>query len=547
VAGWTSTQSDERMKGMGGAPRLGLFAAAAVVLCVSTTAWADVIDADPSNYKMLLPQLEPGDTLSLAPGTYTRLTLQGLAGTAEAPIVITGPEAGEPAIVVGESGFNTVQLYGCAHVVVRNLVVDVQGLAVDAINAKDSISHDITIEHNLLRGFPGDNQQIVGINTKSTAFNWVVRGNVILEPGTGLYLGNSNGEAQFVAGIIEHNLVLNPLGYGMQIKHQNAYTPVEGMPSGPSVTFIRHNVFIKDDRPSPSGDRPNLLVSGFPDSGPGSEDRYEIYGNFLFYNPRESLFQGSGRMSIHDNIFAAAGAGQSAINITPHEGKNVQIAHVYNNTILGGARGIRLGAGATESDAAVGNLILADTPISGSFSDERDNIVDLVANAGSYVADPALELGVLDLYPLPDAVEGDPIDLSGFAGDTDYDRDYNGASKGAFAFRGAYAGAGENPGCPLTAEAKIDCGVDDGSDDGGTADDGGGDDDDGGGDAGDSDGDDAPQTSASASSDGGDETSSGDQNEGESSGCGCASARPTRAWLCFTLLLLFSVRRRLAR
>ena len=521
--------------------RSRVVAAAVGVFGFSSSAWADVIDADPSNYRTLLQQLEPGDTLALAPGTYTRLTLQSLAGTAEAPIVIAGPTEGEPSIIVGESGFNTVQLYGCSHVIVRNLVVDVQGLAVDAINAKDSISHDITIEHNLLRGFPADNQQIVGINTKSTAYNWVIRGNVVLEPGTGLYLGNSNGAAPFVSGIIEHNLVLNPLGYGMQIKHQNDYTPVDGMPSGPSgpsVTLIRHNVFIKDDRASPSGNRPNLLVSGFPDSGAGSEDRYEIYGNLLFSNPRESLLQASGRMSIHDNVFAGAGGDQSAINITPHEGKNVQIAHVYNNTILGGARGIRLGANATQSAAAVGNLIFADTPISGSFSDERDNVVDSIENAGRYVADPTLELGALDLYPLPNAVDGDPIDLTAFADDVDHDRDYNGVSKGGFTFRGAYAGAGVNPGCPLAAEPKSGCVVED-DDEGGDT---GGNDDDGGSDAGDSVGDDAGE-SGSGSSDTGEEAGTGGQVEGESAGCGCATNRPTPAWLGFMLLPLLHGRR----
>lgn len=492
-------------------------------LMVSSPARADVLDADPSNYKMLLQQLEPGDTLSLAPGTYTRLTIQSLHGTPDAEIVITGPEEGEPAVVVGESGYNTVQLYDAAYVTIRNLVVDVQGLGVDAINAKDSVSHDITIENNLLQGFPADSQQIVGINTKSTAYNWVIRGNTILEPGTGLYLGNSNGEAPFVAGIVERNLVVSSTGYCMQIKHQNDYTPVEGMPSGPNVTIIRHNVFIKDDRPSPDGNRPNLLVSGFPDTGPGAEDHYEIYGNFLFYNPRESLFQGAGRMSIHDNVFAAAGDDQTAINVTPHQGKGVQIAHVYNNTILGGARGIRLGEAASESDAVVGNLIFADTPISGPFTDDRDNLVDTVQNAGDYVNDHTLELGALDPYPLPGAVEGDPIDLSKFADDTDYDRDYNEVSKGDFTFRGAYAGAGDNPGCLLDAEPKTDCSPPGGGDGGTTGGPGGTD----GGSADGTGGADSSSGGSAATSGGtdgiSDSTGPGETDTG-SDGCGCTTS-----------------------
>jgi hypothetical protein len=116
--------------------RVLLVLATALVLSLASSAQADVLDADPNNYKMLLQQLEPGDTLSLAPGTYPRLTIQNARGTVGAPIVVTGPERGDPAVVVGESGFNTVQLYSSAHVTIHNLVVDVQGLAVDAINAK---------------------------------------------------------------------------------------------------------------------------------------------------------------------------------------------------------------------------------------------------------------------------------------------------------------------------------------------------------------------------------------------------------------------------
>ena len=30
---------------------------------------------------------------------------------------------------------------------------------------------------------------------------------------------------------------------------------------------------------------------------------YEIYGNYFLHNHREALFQGSGRVSLHDNVF----------------------------------------------------------------------------------------------------------------------------------------------------------------------------------------------------------------------------------------------------
>ncbi len=162
----------------------------------------------------------------------------------------------------------------------------------------------------------------------------------------------------------------------MQIKQQVNYSLVDGMPAGPNRTIIRNNVFIKNDRPSPGGDRPNLLVSGFPDSGQGSMDRYEIYGNFIYYNPRESLFQGAGRIHMHDNILVGTGSSGTAILLTPHQGKDVQVAHIYNNTIYGLSRGIRLRSDATESSRVVGNLVFAEEPFGGSIRDLRDNIID---------------------------------------------------------------------------------------------------------------------------------------------------------------------------
>ena len=66
------------------------------------------IPADPSNYRARLKTLGPGDTLQLAAGTYTRLPITNVNGTAEAWITIAGPESGKPAVIAGEEGYNTV-------------------------------------------------------------------------------------------------------------------------------------------------------------------------------------------------------------------------------------------------------------------------------------------------------------------------------------------------------------------------------------------------------------------------------------------------------
>ena len=42
------------------------------------------------------------------------------------------------------------------------------------------------------------------------------------------------------------------------------------MPIDPTTTIVRDNVFIKGDKASPDGDKPNLLVGDFPQTGPGA-------------------------------------------------------------------------------------------------------------------------------------------------------------------------------------------------------------------------------------------------------------------------------------
>lgn len=178
----------------------------------------------------------------------------------------------------------------------------------------------------------GAHQNIVGINTKAPCWDWIIRRNTITGAGTGLYLGNSDGHQPFIRGIIEQNLVENPQGYCMQIKHQIARPELKGIPKEASHTIIRDNVFIKNDQPSKHGDRPNLLVGGHPESGPGSADRVHVYGNVFYHNPRESLFQATGRVSIHDNIFIDGA--KYGIRIQKHHKQSPKEVKIYHNTFF---------------------------------------------------------------------------------------------------------------------------------------------------------------------------------------------------------------------
>ena len=415
---------------------------------------AAVYNATPSTYVSMAGQLQAGDTLNLAAGMYGTLNINGRNGNPSAWITITGPASGPPAILTGKSCCNTVEITNSSYVALRNVTVDSKGLpgifGVSCAGASN-VSHHILLEGNTFIGQHGS-QQTVAISTKATTWGWVVRKNTITGAGTGIYFGNSNGAAPFVAGLIEHNLIRNTIGYNMQIKHQLPRPVIVGMPAGPSVTVIRHNVFIKDDQPSPDGDRPNLLLGGFPDSGDGSSDMYEVYGNFFYYNPREALFQAEGRLSIHDNVFVGGGYAAAVFRATYLA---LKVAHVYNNTVYSTSQGLQFGSAASASHAVTGNLVFAAAPISGALTNSSNNLTDTLANASAYVVSPSFALSAMDFYPLPGKVRGPALDLAPFAADPAHAVDFNGVSKmPSPIFRGAYAGEGVNRGWRLSASIK---------------------------------------------------------------------------------------------
>jgi MYXO-CTERM domain-containing protein len=414
------------------------------------------VDADPATYASVLPTLKPGDTLNLAAGTYTSgLNVTDLNGSDGAWITISGPANGPPAVFEGDACCNTVELVNSSYVVVRNITVDGKGISgafgVSAKGGLGNVVHHITIEGCTLIG-QGGSQQTVGISTKTPTWGWTIRRNVIDGAGTGIYLGNSTYDDPFIGGVIENNVIKNTIGYAMQIKNQKAWPSHPGLPMGDAVTIIRDNVFIKSDAPSPDGVRPNLFVGSFPASGPGSGGIHEIYGNVLVHNGPESLLQATGRVSIHDNIFVDAG--DIAINLSDHDGFGLKLAHVYNNTIYAAQRGVVFGNPASEASVVLGNLIFAATPIDGQVTTMSENISDSVANAAMYVVSPSTSFGQMDFYPLAGKVEGAALDLSAFSGETDYACDFNGVSKGEKALRGAYAGAGVNPGWKIEPGIK---------------------------------------------------------------------------------------------
>ena len=319
--------------------------------------------AGPENYRNILPRLQAGDRLLLKPGEYRQgLPLHNLSGLAGQPIVIEAVDSAAPPRFVARPGANTVSLVNVRYLTLRHLQLDGRNLPVDAVKAEGHSRYAdfITLEHITIHDHAAS-QQNVGISTKCPAFGWVIRNNRIERVGTGMYLGDSDGSDPFVGGLIEGNRITYTLGYNLQIKHQKS------RPGDDAVrhdTVIRYNVFSKQDAlPGPQA-RPNVLLGHVPLTGPGSEDRYLVYGNLFLHNPSEALLQAEGRVAVYDNVFIN-GSGD-AIRIQPHNDIPRDM-DIFANTVLASGTGIqvRQAEGAAYRQRVVANVVAAAPPLRG--------------------------------------------------------------------------------------------------------------------------------------------------------------------------------------
>lgn len=423
------------------------------LICINIQ--AKIINANPANYTGFLNSLIPGDTLNLAAGNYlNNLKLTGLNGTNLQPIVITGQ--GNTTIFQGQSCCNTVSITQCSYLIIKNLQLDGLNEEVDAIKGEGTTgnwAHHITLEYLSIINY-GSNQQNVGISTKCSAWNWIVRKNKIIGAGTGMYFGNSDGTKPFVNGIIEYNYIANTIGYNIEIKHQ--LNNVRDEFPGTAVngkTIIRHNVFTKDESSSTDGNaRPNLLVGGFPLTGWGSIDYYEIYGNFFYNNPVEALFQGTGNITLYENIFVNHfdPSGTRAIYITPQNGVSPQDIKVFHNTVwaLNSSGGIRLyNPNPAYQQYCYANAVFSPSPIT-NFTNSIDNIIDSYDNAGLYTLSATTDINNLNLYPAMGQLNGSLTSSTLFENNSNWSKDFN-QDVYNWTYRGAYSGCCKNIGWKL--------------------------------------------------------------------------------------------------
>jgi hypothetical protein len=397
----------------------------------------------PRTYLSALANAKPGSVIKLIPGIYhDGLPIVGLGGASTQPIVIEAANPARPPRFLARPQKNTVSIINSSYVQIRNLILDGRGFPVDAVKAEghSRYAHHITLDGLRIINHGAD-QGNIGISTKCPAWGWIIRRNVIIRAGTGMYLGNSDGSAPFFDGVIEHNLIFDTLGYNLQIKHQHVRSPAADWMPGPHTTIIRHNVFSKyGNAAQGQAARPNVLVGHFPKEAHGVNDRYVVYGNFFYANSTEALFQGEGNIALYANLFVNPFG--DAIHVEPHNHvpKNIWLFH---NTVIASNVGIHL-EGDTEDyvRALAGNVVFAASPSVDRLA--TDNVIGEYAQAEAYLNKPFASPGRLNLKIKSDIAVARPAACASFELFPESGHDFEGTPYEACGF-GAYARSSRLP------------------------------------------------------------------------------------------------------
>lgn len=394
--------------------------------------------ATPANYQSFLSKLQPGDTLIFGEGEYKgNLQLDDIHGEEGSMITLQGIEG--KTIFIATADENTFNIINCSYLHLKNFKLDGKHNQVDAIKLKQGgYCHHLIIENNHIINYDVDQQQN-GISSKGTVWNISIIGNIIDGAGTGLYLGNSDGSSPFIGGIIEKNLVINTIGYNMEIKHQLARNDSADIPSN-AKTIIRHNVFCKQKKGAGKsvGNRPNVLVGHFPLKGKGKDDEYIIYGNFFYENCMdECLFQGEGNIAFYNNVLVNSQS--NGIHIQKHTDKprNVKI---FFNTIVTKSGGLRISSGDKGfTQSAIGNLVCSNSEI--SAPENIGNLIFTYEAAKENLVKPFDEIPGLNLFPLQNKAKGEKLEIESLMKYPDANFDFNGVARTGL-YRGAFEGNG---------------------------------------------------------------------------------------------------------
>jgi hypothetical protein len=482
-----------------------------------------------------------GDEIIVHEGTYptgSKWTLN-FQGTELEPIIVR-PADGEAVIIQGIPSQNIIDIGGTYYT----------WRGFEMIGG----SHGIRVEtsaHALFEDLHLHAVGDVGISCNRTGMTYedvTIRGLHIHDtgvdggPGECMYLGCNDDACQMWDSLIEYNWCHDTSGSqgdGIELK------------TGSYNTVVRHNV-IHDVN------YPGITMYGTVDGKAANL----VEGNVV-WNVVDNGIQTVGDVIVRNNIVMNVGA--NGIHAKPSQGEEVLALSVVNNTVYNPGGTCLRGNDflATNGNLIANNAFLCaggtamNLPSGSGDATVAGNAVDGgVQGAGSgtftvTTGSAVLDAAGMDLYP----IAGGPLVDAGEASFAPSD-DYNAIPRDATPDVGAYEWTqAENP-CPIVSGFK-DCDLGgDGDGDSGDGD-GDGDSGDGDGDSGDGDGDgdgssgeddaglDTGEVSESDATGPEESADSGENEDGEPSGCACSSRHGSTPWsLLLFGPLVFARRRR---
>ncbi len=352
-----------------------------------------------------LAALMPGDTLTLLPGEYDGIDLDlmradtsGVAGTAAAPITITGmaDAMGNLPHVVADTDQYQEGLRlraGCAYLVISNLHLSAKGSQTQAGINFDSGVNNVTLQGNVIEDVTGIGIQI---QTQSDVHDILVEDNQIYDTGTNTSDGNNGGQG-FTAGGFDATTATTDV-YHLVVRH-NLVHDNTGQ-EGDCIKFM-YGVF--------AGTIEDNVMYNCPRGVSGETENYGItsYGSGVGHYPvaaddnivQRNLVLGSAAVqSGHDNVAIYAGPGTQVVNnviIASDQGIAARLESeatvmrnltVINNTVLGATDNAFSIRGCQTADASVvvtGNALFA-ADAAGYGYRMPDPVGSMVATANYY-------------------------------------------------------------------------------------------------------------------------------------------------------------------
>ncbi len=125
-----------------------LLVGASAGMSAGTAATVLVRVSDQAGLTAALKTVRPGTVIEIAPGTYRRIALRDVSGTADSPIVIRGANPERPPALTGTG--TSVTLTGCAYVKLEGLRIagfKERGIRIDDGRPRDTRSHHIVLDH----------------------------------------------------------------------------------------------------------------------------------------------------------------------------------------------------------------------------------------------------------------------------------------------------------------------------------------------------------------------------------------------------------------